>query len=115
MPPRPPRSTLFPYTTLFRSHSDEGYWSVRRWTSVQTIAARPYLALERRDSRTGRALAPDRRGQAANGGHGPPHPPHTRDRSSLSSWGRTFLESTGAFLQAPRCRTLVAREPHRSR
>src|SRR5262245_64343609 len=23
MPPPPPRSTLFPYTTLFRSHADE--------------------------------------------------------------------------------------------
>src|SRR5437773_3042389 len=73
MPPRPPRSTLFPYTTLFRSHSEEGYWSVRRWTSVQTSAARPCLALERRDSRTGRALAPDRRGQAPNGGRSEEH------------------------------------------
>src|SRR5256886_15802297 len=27
---RPPRSTLFPYTTLFRSHADEGHAGDRR-------------------------------------------------------------------------------------
>src|SRR2546427_1593506 len=26
---RPPRSTLFPYTTLFRSDPDRGYWRPR--------------------------------------------------------------------------------------
>src|SRR5206468_11319960 len=30
MIPRPPRSTLFPYTTLFRSHSDRAARAVRR-------------------------------------------------------------------------------------
>src|SRR5690349_25148869 len=36
MTPRPPRSTLFPYTTLFRSR--------RRGTSARTRAARPAAA-----------------------------------------------------------------------
>src|SRR5258706_7060785 len=37
MSPRPPRSTLFPYTTLFRSQAEDGIldWSV---TGVQTYA-----------------------------------------------------------------------------
>src|SRR2546430_2940230 len=26
---RPPRSTLFPYTTLFRSRPDQAHWSLR--------------------------------------------------------------------------------------
>src|SRR5256885_10961631 len=28
---RPPRSTLFPYTTLFRSGWGVGYWRLRDW------------------------------------------------------------------------------------
>src|SRR3712207_8783536 len=38
---RPPRSTLFPYTTLFRSHSiDNGVW---RWGSMRTPSAPPVV------------------------------------------------------------------------
>src|SRR2546429_2972463 len=34
---RPPRSTLFPYTTLFRSHREGGpAWRQRRCNSVRT-------------------------------------------------------------------------------
>src|SRR5947199_7163930 len=38
MIPRPPRSTLFPYTTLFRSDSDwpEGGYRCRKWRSATT-------------------------------------------------------------------------------
>src|SRR2546425_5421082 len=35
---RPPRSTLFPYTTLFRSHPLR-FYSVRRWTDAAAAAA----------------------------------------------------------------------------
>src|SRR5438309_6554352 len=37
MLPRPPRSTLFPYTTLFRSRT--GRLSSRRWRSSRLIAS----------------------------------------------------------------------------
>src|SRR5258707_10441843 len=29
---RPPRSTLFPYTTLFRSHTNSYMWTIMTWT-----------------------------------------------------------------------------------
>src|SRR5256885_5006873 len=38
---RPPRSTLFPYTTLFRSHSDREPWRPR----AALLAARPGVAV----------------------------------------------------------------------
>src|SRR2546428_3742920 len=32
---RPPRSTLFPYTTLFRSRFSTAFWSISRYTARQ--------------------------------------------------------------------------------
>src|SRR5260370_8342230 len=37
---RPPRSTLFPYTTLFRSHRSGHGWLVRRTAQSRDIGAR---------------------------------------------------------------------------
>src|SRR5688572_32690306 len=39
---RPPRSTLFPYTTLFRSHSERAHWSSAEvsWTERDGMVAR---------------------------------------------------------------------------
>src|SRR5207253_4021740 len=38
--PRPPRSTLFPYTTLFRSHvSDQTFWDVIATSTRPVIAS----------------------------------------------------------------------------
>src|SRR5690554_7598029 len=37
---RPPRSTLFPYTTLFRSRSAESFLEARRATVTSTATAR---------------------------------------------------------------------------
>src|ERR1035441_6474131 len=38
---RPPRSTLFPYTTLFRSHhASRGEWQARRWSASRTFLLR---------------------------------------------------------------------------
>src|SRR5688572_10893095 len=34
---RPPRSTLFPYTTLFRSHRDVDFWQTRGQTDVAFV------------------------------------------------------------------------------
>src|SRR5258708_20921331 len=65
---RPPRSTLFPYTTLFRS---ERYASVnrsplnRRSSSVQCASADPSL-LNRSE---GSALAQDRKSTRLNSSH----------------------------------------------
>src|SRR2546422_8413952 len=48
---RPPRSTLFPYTTLFRSPSlpiiDAGTWPVSATTGIESISAevRPVMTL----------------------------------------------------------------------
>src|SRR2546421_5785869 len=37
---RPPRSTLFPYTTLFRSVGDRDSDDVRRWVNPKTYSIR---------------------------------------------------------------------------
>src|SRR2546423_9075939 len=34
---RPPRSTLFPYTTLFRSSGGKYAWAGRLWQSIQSM------------------------------------------------------------------------------
>src|SRR5205807_9465393 len=41
LPPRPPRSTLFPYTTLFRSGGD--VWAGRDPYSDERFASHPFL------------------------------------------------------------------------
>src|SRR5256885_12291918 len=41
---RPPRSTLFPYTTLFRSHRSAHIHSVHEETSSQSISQRYVFA-----------------------------------------------------------------------
>src|SRR3712207_7155918 len=41
---RPPRSTLFPYTTLFRSRVVDGRWAPGSGTAIP-LDARPYRAL----------------------------------------------------------------------
>src|SRR5207249_12316827 len=46
MPPRPPRSTLFPYTTLFRSSL-----GCRDWTAAPRLSAFPNRRLRRRECR----------------------------------------------------------------
>src|SRR5438067_5277982 len=40
---RPPRSTLFPYTTLFRSNAEASYWLARTY---QALGAEAYARLE---------------------------------------------------------------------
>src|SRR5437867_7682269 len=51
MPRRPPRSTLFPYTTLFRSRS----WAAERWSWCTTITtsrgSRSTAARDRKSTR----------------------------------------------------------------
>src|SRR2546426_8910557 len=41
---RPPRSTLFPYTTLFRSHK-EGYFPVPRVDKLEDLRSKIVLAM----------------------------------------------------------------------
>src|SRR5438874_6609724 len=40
MPRHPPRSTLFPYTTLFRSHPSNQHTPVRRVTTIPVVTPR---------------------------------------------------------------------------
>src|SRR2546430_8364665 len=47
---RPPRSTLFPYTTLFRSHERE-HFTQRRAAIRQPLAERARRALDRKSTR----------------------------------------------------------------
>src|SRR5690242_20910872 len=59
---RPPRSTLFPYTTLFRSNSRAGYPHCAAWY----IAHQGWLARLRgriKDAITLKRLAPERRSE----------------------------------------------------
>src|SRR3989442_3588068 len=58
---RPPRSTLFPYTTLFRSHLGERSFRDSRWrASARTIPGPPPVLPRRRaQGRAARATAPE--------------------------------------------------------
>src|SRR3712207_7618703 len=75
---RPPRSTLFPYTTLFRSFAGVSDGMTTRQAAAGPSAAPPIL---RADAGTGA----HRRGR---GGHGPPRPqgrgPHARSEEHTS-------------------------------
>src|SRR2546429_4670860 len=61
---RPPRSTLFPYTTLFRSHFPgawtswdqfAGRWKIARWCSMRSTAETGRIAPCSRQPLTGRS------------------------------------------------------------
>src|SRR5438132_2309519 len=54
MVPRPPRSTLFPYTTLFRSYRWRRYWLCRLLTEIPALPPAADLA------RCGRVALPQR-------------------------------------------------------
>src|SRR5690349_22043903 len=58
---RPPRSTLFPYTTLFRSHA-----AGDRVVGVRGIAKQPYVDAERP---AGHVLEEDRKSTRLNSSH----------------------------------------------
>src|SRR5437762_8181732 len=66
MSPPPPRSTLFPYTTLFRSVSDHG-----RLHQTHAAGARRYCECvsQARDQTTGRWFDPDRKSTRLNSSH----------------------------------------------
>src|SRR5947209_9904714 len=78
MVPRPPRSTLFPYTTLFRSHGD-----------VRRVLLPQLRVRERRRRRGGARLRAGGRGRAElRLRRGPPRSPDrksTRLNSSLTN------------------------------
>src|SRR2546430_3488783 len=78
---RPPRSTLFPYTTLFRSHRPSS--SVMRTTRVSTVPSQSHWLLGLFDNANGStstlaifdilflplALIPDRKSTRLNSSH----------------------------------------------
>src|SRR2546427_8741407 len=66
---RPPRSTLFPYTTLFRSHERQG--RVRAWSAGCASGEEPYtvaIALAEAARATGQD-ALDRKSTRLNSSH----------------------------------------------
>src|SRR2546429_3535603 len=70
---RPPRSTLFPYTTLFRSSNDEASISAVRdeqiLTDIEDLLSGPHRLIEMRvlDDMT---TPPDRKSTRLNSSHG---------------------------------------------
>src|SRR3712207_7483854 len=72
---RPPRSTLFPYTTLFRSQRTPRHWSREEVELVTTVTNRCWESIER--SRAEKALraseerfrATDRKSTRLNSSH----------------------------------------------
>src|SRR5690606_41445079 len=58
---RPPRSTLFPYTTLFRSPDNDprGAWASIDLTGLATKEQRPNLHYDIIDPKTGNAYPPN--------------------------------------------------------
>src|SRR5437763_3255464 len=70
MLPRPPRSTLFPYTTLFRSNllSLQARNSTRKEEIIQCVrAAEPFCIYRRIEERSG--LYADRKSTRLNSSH----------------------------------------------
>src|SRR2546426_9367454 len=60
---RPPRSTLFPYTTLFRSHPRAPHRDLRVETHRPDLPPHPADRSGARDLLVARIRQPDRRGQ----------------------------------------------------
>src|SRR5687768_17782852 len=78
---RPPRSTLFPYTTLFRSHAllalgrqdaERGRQEARRAAERRERGGRAHGKVrgDQRQDRQGRAHAQDRKSTRLNSSHG---------------------------------------------
>src|SRR2546429_6977239 len=67
---RPPRSTLFPYTTLFRSPLGQQFAALRHQLRIDTAVAQEILL--RHDQRVGRGggLLEDRKSTRLNSSHG---------------------------------------------
>src|SRR3712207_8615351 len=67
---RPPRSTLFPYTTLFRSLHVDAEQAAQRRTEVRLETDdRPAVGPEGRGRRIRRAVAQDRKSTRLNSSH----------------------------------------------
>src|SRR3954462_3684964 len=92
---RPPRSTLFPYTTLFRSHTSElqshDNLVCRLLLGVQTCARSEEHTseLQPHDNFVCRLLL-EKKEQHLPVGPGPPHPAHAR----TETWNRAGLASS---------------------
>src|SRR5947207_11238322 len=69
MPRRPPRSTLFPYTTLFRSRSPTTECTAGSRRSGRTGGRPPSTSAARTDRRARRLRARDRKSTRLNSSH----------------------------------------------
>src|SRR2546423_12045919 len=79
---RPPRSTLFPYTTLFRSRPGLHFWSGRASSAPASVAARPRSG--RRPRRAGRPPRADGPRRPADARPPPRSEEHTSELQSLA-------------------------------
>src|SRR5438309_9271199 len=65
----PPRSTLFPYTTLFRSSSEQAGLSERYWISFESSRQLTPLLSSKAKPELGRNLSRDRKSTRLNSSH----------------------------------------------
>src|SRR5258708_18168345 len=65
---RPPRSTLFPYTTLFRSLNVFGAWAARQADLAPALTADRFFDYDRRFPLAGMAIL-DRKSTRLNSSH----------------------------------------------
>src|SRR5690625_2003790 len=105
---RPPRSTLFPYTTLFRSSSAPGSRS-RCAVPAQHVEASVSSAVDQElsgipDGIGGGLRPPSRRSPAAGGSAPrPPRPRPARTAAGPAAWSRTRRRSSPPRPPASRC------------
>src|SRR3712207_7356365 len=97
---RPPRSTLFPYTTLFRSRS--GRWTTRRGASILASAGNgPTWFLP---------AAPSSRRSGANGRRSEEHTSELQSRQYLVC--RLLLEKKNTYIRLTSLPTHLVSPPH---
>src|ERR1035437_4835850 len=91
---RPPRSTLFPYTTLFRSHHSPGEGAARRRRDRD--GRHSHVVLRPRDL----LAVPRARDLRETGGWHPPWPTASPPRSFATATARTGWASSPSRRQA---------------
>src|SRR5437899_11131289 len=66
---RPPRSTLFPYTTLFRSTTPEGTWPLIKLTDLGLLGFKDETGITEKDEESFPTAGTDRKSTRLNSSH----------------------------------------------
>src|SRR2546422_11729154 len=106
---RPPRSTLFPYTTLFRSHREEYREQTDRAVLAPQKRGRPFLDRVRDAAHLGRAVVLPQHpaGQRDRDEEGE----HTETQNQAKQHGRSTPALIG-YVEPARCGSIAAdRDP----